>query len=296
MTTYQKLSQVDLAEREAEELLDYYHLAEHPFSLSPDPRFLYHTEKHMTAFRRCRSNIVRKQGLSVVTGDVGTGKSTVARRLHLDFTEAEASEHYECRFIKNTANWNTSFKLILDLSKEFGCQSRRSETAQWAEFEMHVQKIFLGGKTVVLLVDEAQSIPSKVLIRIREILNFEADDSKFVQFVLFGTQQLRKTLFDPALHPLNNRIAGGIAHLGALGLEECTEAIKFRLMVAGRSKPLFADDCYPLIHEASGGVLRDIVNICAQSLEISFEDQETLISPETVAIAITAGRSGVLRS
>jgi general secretion pathway protein A len=274
------------AERQAEELLDFYRLAEPPFSLSPDPRFLYHTENHLTAFTRCRQNIVQRQGLSVVVGDVGTGKSTVARRLFLDFTHEEASPAYSTRFVKNASNWTTSNKMIQALSDEFGCPSRRSEGAQWAEFEQHVQRLAEEGLNVVLLIDEAQTIPKKVLIRLRELLNFEADNVKFIQIVLLGTLELRATLLDPALRPLRSRVAGGIATLVPLDMNDLTAAIKFRVTVAGRNKPLFEDECYELVHAASEGVLRDAVDICRSALLIGFEDREPRISPATVGLAI----------
>jgi general secretion pathway protein A len=274
------------AERQVEELLDFYRLAEPPFSLSPDPRFLYHTENHLTAFTRCRQNIVQRQGLSVVVGDVGTGKSTVARRLFLDFTHEDAVPTYATRFVKNASNWTTSNKMIQTLSVEFDCPPRRSEGAQWAEFEQHVQKLAEDGMNVVLLIDEAQAIPKKVLIRLRELLNFEADSVKFVQIVLLGTLELRATLLDAALRPLRSRVAGGIATLAPLGQDDLTEAIKFRVTVAGRTKPLFEDECFDLIHAASEGVLRDAVDICRSALLLGFEDREALISPATVSLAI----------
>ena len=274
------------AERQAEELLDFYRLAEPPFSLSPDPRFLYHTENHLTAFTRCRQNIVQRQGLSVVVGDVGTGKSTVARRLFLDFTHEDAAPTYATRFVKNASNWTTSNKMIQALSDEFDCPSRRSEGAQWAEFEQQVQRLAEQGINVVLLIDEAQAIPKKVLIRLRELLNFEADNVKFIQVVLLGTLELRTALSDPALRPLRSRIAGGIATLAPLALDDLTAAIKFRVTVAGRTKPLFHNECFELIHSASEGVLRDAVDICRSALLLGFDDRETLISPATVTFAI----------
>lgn len=274
------------AERQVEELLDFYRLAEQPFSLSPDPRFLYLTENHLTAFVRCRQNIVQRQGLSVVVGDVGTGKSTVARRLFLDFTHEEIADSYATRFVKNASNWTTSNKMIQALSDEFDCPSRRSEGAQWAEFEQHVQSLASEGVNVVLLIDEAQTIPKKVLVRLRELLNFEADSIKFIQIVLLGTLELRATLGDQALRPLRSRIAGGIATLAPLDQSDLTSAIKFRITVAGRPKPLFDEECYPLIHAASEGVLRDAVDICRTALQLAFEDREQIVSPTTVSLAV----------
>lgn len=280
------VSTAQAVEQQEEEILEFYRLAERPFSLSPDPRFLYHTENHLTAFMRCRQNIVQRQGLSVVTGDVGTGKSTVARRLFYDFTAEEVAPRYATRFIKNASHWTTSHKMIVALSEEFGCKARRSEGAQWAEFESQVQDLAENGVNIVLLIDEAQGIPKKVLVRLRELLNFEADSSKFLQIVLLGTLELRTTLQDPALRPLKSRIAGGIAKLAPLSEDELTEAIKFRLTVAGRTRPLFRDDCFPLIHAASGGVLRDAVDICRSALLLGYEDREDSIAVPTVALAV----------
>jgi general secretion pathway protein A len=274
------------AERQVEELLEFYRLAEQPFSLSPDPRFLYHTENHLIAFTRCRQNIVQHQGLSVVVGDVGTGKSTVARRLFLDFTHEDVSPTYATRFVKNASNWTTSNKMIQALSDEFNCPSRRSEGAQWAEFEQHVQTLAAEGVNVVLLIDEAQSIPKRVLIRLRELLNFEGDSVKFIQIVLLGTLELRATLQDQALRPLRSRIAGGIATLAPLDFDDLREAIKFRVTVAGRTKPLFDDECYGLVHAASEGVLRDAIDICRGALQLAFEDREPVISATTVSLAV----------
>ncbi len=274
------------AERQVEELLDFFRLAEQPFSLSPDPRFLYHTENHLIAFTRCRQNIVQRQGLSVVVGDVGTGKSTVARRLFLDFTHEDVAPTYATRFVKNASNWTTSNKMIQTLSEEFACPPRRSEGAQWAEFEQHVQSLAADGVNVVLLIDEAQSIPKKVLIRLRELLNFEADSVKFIQVVLLGTLELRTTLQDQALRPLRSRIAGGIATLAPLDFDDLRDAIKFRVTVAGRTKPLFEDECYQLVHEASEGVLRDAIDICRSALQLAFEEREQLISTTSIGVAI----------
>jgi len=176
--------------------------------------------------------------------------------------------------------------MIQTLSDEFGCPSRRSEGAQWAEFEQHVQTLAATGVNVVLLIDEAQSIPKRVLIRLRELLNFEGDSVKFIQIVLLGTLELRATLQDQALRPLRSRIAGGIATLAPLDFDELREAIKFRVTVAGRTKVLFDDECYQMIHAASEGVLRDAIDICRTAIHLAFEEREPLISPTSVSLAV----------
>ena len=180
--------------------------------------------------------------------------------------------------------------MIRVLSGEFECPMRRSEDTQWAEFEKFaIQRAYNDKIDIVLLIDEAQTIPRKVLIRLREILNFETDTAKFVQVILFGTLDLWDTLTTvPALQPLRSRISGGVQLLTPLDKKDLTAAIKFRLTVAGRHDQLFEDECFELIHQASRGVLRNAVDLCKLSLEFAFEEREPLISPLTVAIAVEA--------
>src|SRR4051794_25296786 len=117
-----------------DQVLEYYNLSEEPFTLNPDPRFFYHTDDRMEAFRKCRLNVLQRQGLSVICGDLGMGKSTVARRLYVEFKKA-SRRAYDPRIIKNASTWGTSNQMIRALCSEFNCEPRRSETAQWREFE-----------------------------------------------------------------------------------------------------------------------------------------------------------------
>lgn len=274
---------VNEAKGQFENLLDFYRLAEPPFSISPDPRFLYHTSGHLRAFSKTRSNIVQRQGLTVICGDVGTGKSTVGRRIELEFGSDEQTDSYATRLVKNAATWTTSSKMIRALSSEFGCDMRRSEDAQWLEFEkMAIRRSLEERVSLVLIIDEAQGIPSKVLIRLREILNFEADTGKFVQILLLGTLELWQTLSTPAFRSLKSRVAGGVSFLTPLDSSELRKAIQFRLAVTGRDEPLFEDSCYDVIYEASSGVLRTAVDICRTALNLSFQAQERVISQLTV--------------
>jgi general secretion pathway protein A len=270
-----------------EEVLDYYELTELPFSLVPHPRFLYHTQAHLQAFNRARSNITQRQGLTVILGDLGTGKSTVSRKLYLDFKRRSQSSNYDIRLIKNASNWTTTSKMIRSISTEFGCELRRSEEAQWAEFESFAMKRATDDKVdIVLLIDEAQEVPRKVLIRLRELLNLETISTKIVQIVLFGTLDLwDKLTTDKALRPLMSRIAGGPAFLTPLDREDLSKAIKFRLTVAGRTESLFDEECFDIIHLASGGVLRNAVDICRLALQHGFEAGEQIISPVSVKMA-----------
>ncbi len=272
-----------------EQVLEFYGLAEEPFTTNPDPRFFYHTDDRMEAFRKCRLNVIQRQGLSVICGDLGMGKSTVARRLYVEFKKAKRRS-LDPRIIKNASTWATANQMIRALSAEFDCEMRRSETAQWREFEGYVAHRFLDEKVdTVLIVDEAQTIPRKVLIKLREILNFETNTAKVVQVILLGTLDLAQMLnTDDLLRPLRSRVAGGISLLGPVSREDLTNAIKFRLTVAGRNTALFDDDCFDIIHLASGGVFRDAMDICRFAIGYAFEDEEPTISLTSVKLAARA--------
>jgi general secretion pathway protein A len=271
---------------ELERMLEFYGFAELPFSISPDPRFLYHTSAHLAAFQKLRQNLVQLQGLSVVCGAVGSGKSTIARRLLEELLAPELERVYHSILVKNASNWTTSSKMIRGLCEEFGLPPRRSEDAQWMEFETYVARRAVDDAVnVVILVDEAQNLPRKVLVRLRELLNFEANHRKFVQVALFGTMDLWEQLQDPVLRPLRSRIAGGPAFLKPLGLDEMTAAIQFRSSVAGRREPLFEDSCFPIIQDCSAGNIRTAVDICRESLTLGLAEEESPISSVTVELA-----------
>jgi general secretion pathway protein A len=272
-----------------DQVLEFYSLAEEPFTLNPDPRFMYHTEDRMEAFRKTRLNVIQRQGLSVICGDLGMGKSTVARRLYVEFKRA-SRRSFDPRIIKNAGAWGTPNQMIRALSEEFGVPSRRSESAQWKEFEAFAIQRFVEDKTdVVLIIDEAQAIPRKVLIRLREILNFETNTAKVIQVVLLGTLDLAGVLnSDETLRPLRSRVAGGISLLAPVERDDLAAAIKFRLAVAGRNSPLFAEECFEIIHLVSGGVFRDAMDICRFALSFAYEEEESTISLSSVKLAARA--------
>ncbi len=270
-----------------ERMLQFYDLVEAPFNITPDPRFLYHTTAHLAAFSRCRTNLVQLQGLSLVVGDAGSGKSTIARRLLEELQAPQLASVYEAVLVKNASTWTTPTKMIRALSNEFALPLRRSEDAQWSEFEGYVSKRAVDDSVnIVILIDEAQSLPRKVLARMREVLNFEANHRKFVQLILFGTLDMWDLLQDPALRPLRSRIAGGPAFLRPLELDDLRAAIMFRLRVAGRAEPLFEEECFPIIHAGSEGNLRTAIDCCRAALDIGYREGESEISGVTVEIAV----------
>lgn len=261
------------SQSEVDQEIEFYGLKEIPFSLSPDPRYMYLSFQHTKALRRAKRNIDAKQGLTVILGDAGVGKSTVARRLYGMYTDdpAQATSH-AIRYITNPSHWTTTNKMLVTLCEEFAIKSRRSESKQWHEFQDHMAGLYREGVTVVLLIDEAQLIPRKQLLRVREILNFESNSSKFIQIVLFGTLDMAATLAEPDFKPLRSRAAGGLITLDPLDEKELTETLQFRLKVAGGSGTnlIFTPGCFSLVANASNGVIRDAVDYCNMAMYLGY--------------------------
>ena len=149
------------------------------------------------------------------------------------------NEIYCIRYITNPSHWTTTNKMLVTLCDEFAIRARRSETKQWQEFQEHMAALYQQDVTVVLLIDEAQLIPRRQMLRVREILNFESNSSKFIQVALFGTLDMAAILAEPDFRPLRSRAAGGIITLDPLDEQELTQALQFRMRVAGGPEDVF---------------------------------------------------------
>ena len=274
---------------EIDEEIEFFGLKEIPFSLSPDPRYMYLSYQHTKALKRAKRNIDSRQGLTVILGDAGVGKSTVARRLFGMYSDdPERARTHAIRYVTNPSHWTTSNKMLATLCEEFAIKARRSETKQWHEFQEHMALLFGEGIIVVLLIDEAQLIPRKQLMRIREILNFESNSSKFIQIVLFGTLDMAATLAEPEFKPLRSRAAGGLITLDPLDQRELTETLQFRLKVAGGSSanPIFTPGCFTMVSNASDGVIRDAVDYCNMAMYLGFTAGRKPIDESVMQAAI----------
>lgn len=259
----------------ADAVLSRYGLTEDPFSLSPDPRFLYVANQHKAALAKLRYVMERRQGFAVLYGDVGHGKSTLIRRL---FNLYRANESYETVLVTNP-DYPTALQLLKRLTDEFGLPRRPSKLDQMQELEAHLVTRFSENRNVLILIDEAQMMKGEQFELIRQITNFESDDNKLVQIILAGQNNLRNKL--KLKRALVSR-AAAVATLDPLTYEETTDMIAFRLSVAGRHEPLFTPDALKFIYEHTIGVPREIVKICMNALTIGGLMEEDLITAEVV--------------
>jgi general secretion pathway protein A len=258
-----------------ESMLQNYGLLEAPFSISPDPRFLYLSPQHHLALSKIRYVVDNRQGLAILYGDVGHGKSTLVRRIYDIY---KADEGFETIMITNP-DLPSEMQLLKRITDSFGLDRRRSKLDQMEEFESYLVSQYANGKNVLILIDEAQMMVGSMFELVRQITNFESHAAKLVQIVLSGQNNLRNKL--KLKRPLLSR-AVAVATLDPFTLEETKEMIEFRLTVAGRKKPLFEPLAVDEIFSLTKGVPREIVKVCMDSLTIASLNNLVSIQKEAI--------------
>lgn len=245
-------------------------LKEDPFTLSADPRYLYLGPEHFAVYRQVQGVIARRRGLALVTGDMGMGKSSLARRIYDVYAPEETvSIHYI-----HTAAFKSAMDAARQISTVMGLAAQRSLQRQMEALEMAMVESYRAGHNVVLLLDDAQLMVREALEVIHRLYNFDYD-AKVIQILAFGQQELTD-LFH-ADKAVNARVFVRMV-LPPLALPSALQMILFRLQVAGRSEPLIADNAFELLYEHSQGVPREIVRLCAMATDRLLQTDENIIN------------------
>lgn len=247
--------------------LEFYGLREKPFSLTPDPQFLYLSEGHRTAIESLLYGVSQGEGFMVITGDIGTGKTTICRSLleRLD------------KNVKTAVIFNsflTEEELLESILLDFGFSSRGRSRKEKIDA---LNKLFINylshGKKAVLIIDEAQNLAIPVLEQIRMLSNLETEKEKMLQIILVGQLELNQKLQSPELKQLNQRIV--IRHyLLPLTRTETESYIYQRLTVAGAQGGItFSKSAIDEIYNFSKGIPRLVNLLCDRALLGGFVDQ-----------------------
>jgi general secretion pathway protein A len=250
---------------------EFYGLKELPFALTPDPRFIYFTPSHTEVMANLHYGIESGKGLVVVTGEVGTGKTTILRWMmqRLDrtvlvayvfnprLTVPEFYQHITTLF--DVKDWETKSELLIALGKTL--ESRHGR-----------------GLRTVLIIDEAQGLSPYVLEEIRLLSNFESDTAKQLQIILTGQPELRDVLNNPDLRQLKQRVALRCEIKPLPNVEETERYIASRLLVAGAERTdIFSPGAIDYIFRCSEGIPRQINNLCDNSLLTGYSAGEEVI-------------------
>jgi general secretion pathway protein A len=256
----------------------FFGLNEKPFSITPDPRYLFLSERHAEALAHLVYGINEAGGFIQLTGEVGTGKTTVVRSLL-----TQAPKHAEIALILNPRM--TPAEFLLAICEELGIGvpdgSEHSLKDLVDLLSLHLLNAHADGKRIVLVVDEAQNLAPEVLEQVRLLTNLETETQKLLQIILIGQPELRELLGRVELRQLAQRITGRY-HLDPLSDDEAAAYVRHRLRVAGATREIFGNGALREIQRLSGGVPRLINIISDRALLGAFTEDRHVVSASVV--------------
>ena len=265
----------------------YYGFNEKPFSLTPDPKYLYRSESHANAFELLQYAIERREGFVVITGDIGTGKTTLCRAL----LEKIDRRTFTALLLNPFLSEEDLLRAIL---QDLGVVSRSGEqlagrqpSKQELVNTLHdflMSLVPIGGRAV-LIIDEAQNLPLPILEQIRILSNFETDKEKLLQIFLVGQLNLLPLLRSPELRQLDQRVSIRY-QLRPLTNDEVGAYVSHRLAIANGSKGVvFAPAALRLVYDYSAGIPRLINLLCDRALLAGYTAQTMRIDEDLVVMA-----------
>jgi general secretion pathway protein A len=262
--------------------LDFYGLGQEPFSSAPVSRFYYNSAQHQRALIRLQYAVDTMKGLAVLIGDLGTGKTTLARRMLDELPE----EEYESALLVIIHSGITADWLLARIARQLGVEDPPGEKLKLLNqlynrlIELHESK-----RKPVVLIDEAQMLHTReIMEEFRGLLNLEFGESKLITFVLFGLPELEDHLHLD--EPLAQRVALK-CNLECFNEESTQGYVNHRLRLAGAKSGLFTPEALKLIHHYSRGIPRLINTICDNALFEGYLLKKRLVEPELVQSVVT---------
>ena len=253
----------------------FYGFRSKPFSLLPDPEFLYLSKKHQMALTLLEYGLMNQASFSVITGDIGTGKTTLIRQL-LNQMESDM-------VVGLITNTHTSFGDLLQwilLAFNLECHSKE-KVDMYKTFMDFLIKQYAANRRSVLIIDEAQNIGPQALEELRMLSNINSDKDQVLQVILAGQPGLRDNLRDPCLEQFAQRIAVDY-NLTPLNAEETREYIRHRLSIAGGPPDVFNDEACEAVFRYSGGIPRLVNLLCDTALVYGYAEQTSRIGAQLI--------------
>ena len=254
-------------------------LTKEPFSTSPDPAFFFRSSSHMQALARLEIAIRLRRGLSLILGDVGTGKTTLARTLLANVPQEDGFAFH----MVLDPSFESEYQFLTHLARLFGVQASCKSTLDCREaIEHHLfQGGVLEGTTTVLIVDEGQMHSHDMLETLRLLLNYETNEFKLLQLVIFAQMELLGRI--SRIHNFMDRIAMKYLR-NPRSEQETADMIQFRLHSAGlpAEQALFSPEAIQAVHRATQGYPRQIAMLCHHALESLVMHEQPLIDEPLV--------------
>ncbi len=257
----------------------YFGLKEKPFSITPDPRYLYLSERHAEALAHLLYGVTESGGFIQLTGEVGTGKTTLVRSML-----EQLPTHVDVALILNPRLSANEFLAAIchEIHAPLGTDPSPREMVN--ALNTRLLEAHADGRRVVLIVDEAQNLSADVLEQVRLLTNLETAKQKLLQIILIGQPELRELLARNDLRQLAQRITGRY-HLDPLVRSESIEYLRHRLQVAGAAGEIFKPSALKTVHNLAGGVPRLMNVIADRALLGAYSSERKLVTPALVRAA-----------
>jgi putative secretion ATPase (PEP-CTERM system associated) len=246
----------------------FYHLNAKPFQLSPDPRFFFSSKGHRRAMAYLEYGVHQGEGFIVITGEIGAGKTMLARTLS---RKLETQNVTVAQVVSTQLEADDILRLV---AAAFGLPNENSKGVLLRNLEQRLLAGHTQGRRALLVVDEAQNLPPRSLEELRMLSNFQHGEKPLLQSFLLGQPEFRRTLQDPSMEQLRQRIIAS-CHLGPLDAGETEAYIVHRLQTAGwRGDPSFSQTAFAAVHAHSGGIPRKINLLCDRVLLLGRLDKK----------------------
>lgn len=266
----------------------FYGFTEKPFSLLPDPSFLYLGKKHSAAYAMLEYGLMNQAGFTVITGEVGSGKTTLVRHLlsKLDDDITVGLINNTPKNIGQLLQW-----VLLAFEQDY---REENQVALYDNFNRFVIDQYAQNKRTVLIIDEAQNLQPHILEELRMLSNINADKYQVLQMILVGQPQLLTLLKNPDLLQFRQRIASDY-FLKPLDREETGHYILYRTGHAGVERAIFLEEAVNLIYQASKGVPRVINVLCDTALVYGFSEHQEQIDEDLVqSVLVDKANTGLV--
>jgi len=259
----------------------YYGFNAKPFQLSPDPRFFFGSRAHNRALAYLRYGVSQGEGFIVITGGIGTGKTTLVKNL---FDEIRSSQSGQIVAAQLVTTQLEADEMLRSVVAAFGLPYEEvGKAVLLKRFEDFLREQAQQGRRVLLVVDEAQNLPVQSLEELRMLSNFQIAEAPLLQSFLLGQDEFRETLQDPSMEQLRQRVIAS-CHLTPLSDDETRDYIEHRLQVVGwrRDELCFSNDAYTAIYRYTDGIPRRVNAFCDRLLLYGFLEEVREFSAEAV--------------
>ncbi len=247
----------------------YYGLKERPFQLTPNPNCFFAGKLHKRALAYLQYGLSQGEGFIVITGDIGTGKTTIANQL---LSKLDQNQLVARQIVTSKLSPDDLLRMIVSI---FQLQPRDHSKAGYLEaISSYLTMLAQQNKRALLLVDEAQNLPLESIEELRMLSNFQLAGKPLLQSFLLGQNELNAIIQSPHMEQFRQRIIAS-SNLTALGEDDCQAYIQYRIEQAGGDATIIKADCFPLIHQFTRGIPRKINNLMDRVLLFGFLEDKT---------------------